>query len=96
MKMDGIGGLAGWRWIFILEGLATVVLGLIAAKCLPADIASAKFFTEEERQFARKTLLPFYKRRLLIERDSITVAHHRLSTDYLSQYSIVIGTFRQD
>lgn len=26
-KMDGIGGQEGWRWIFILEGLATVVLG---------------------------------------------------------------------
>lgn len=23
-KLDGVGGLEGWRWIFILEGLATV------------------------------------------------------------------------
>jgi len=23
-KLDGLGGLEGWRWIFILEGLATV------------------------------------------------------------------------
>jgi MFS family permease len=27
-KMDGIGGYEGWRWIFILEGLATIVLGV--------------------------------------------------------------------
>ncbi|KAG7120823.1 MFS-type transporter cnsO like protein [Verticillium longisporum] len=27
-KMDGVGGYEGWRWIFILEGLATVVLGV--------------------------------------------------------------------
>ena len=27
-KMDGIAGLEGWRWIFILEGLASVVLGV--------------------------------------------------------------------
>lgn len=27
-QMDGAGGLEGWRWIFILEGLATVVLGV--------------------------------------------------------------------
>ncbi|KAJ5958135.1 uncharacterized protein N7479_005285 [Penicillium vulpinum] len=27
-KMDGIGGLEGWRWIFILEGLASVALGI--------------------------------------------------------------------
>ena len=25
-KMDGVGGLAGWRWIFILEGMATGTL----------------------------------------------------------------------
>ncbi|KAK7418582.1 hypothetical protein QQZ08_011166 [Neonectria magnoliae] len=27
-EMDGVGGLEGWRWIFILEGLATVLLGV--------------------------------------------------------------------
>ncbi|KAF8624727.1 hypothetical protein AX17_007058 [Amanita inopinata Kibby_2008] len=51
-KMDGVGGLAGWRWIFILEGLATVVIALLAGFVLPSDLASAKFFTEEERAFA--------------------------------------------
>jgi MFS family permease len=28
-KMDGIGGLEGWRWIFLVEGIATVVAGVI-------------------------------------------------------------------
>ncbi|KAL3441528.1 major facilitator superfamily domain-containing protein [Aspergillus insuetus] len=28
-KMDGVGGLEGWRWIFILEGLATVLAGIM-------------------------------------------------------------------
>ncbi|KAL4790762.1 major facilitator superfamily domain-containing protein [Aspergillus venezuelensis] len=27
-EMDGAGGYEGWRWIFILEGLATVVIGV--------------------------------------------------------------------
>jgi sugar phosphate permease len=30
MQMDGIGGLAGWRWIFIIEGIITVVLAITA------------------------------------------------------------------
>ncbi|KAG2413099.1 hypothetical protein HFD88_010658 [Aspergillus terreus] len=27
-RMDGVGGVEGWRWIFILEGLATVAIGV--------------------------------------------------------------------
>ncbi|ORY58135.1 major facilitator superfamily domain-containing protein [Pseudomassariella vexata] len=27
-QMDGVGGLEGWRWIFLLEGLVTVVIGI--------------------------------------------------------------------
>lgn len=44
--------MAGWRWIFILEGVGTVVLSFVAAFILPADLASAKFLTAEERAFA--------------------------------------------
>ncbi|KAK7991333.1 major facilitator superfamily domain-containing protein [Apiospora saccharicola] len=36
-KMDGLGGLEGWRWIFILEGLLTVVMGIL---CFPLLIDS--------------------------------------------------------
>lgn len=54
IKMDGIGGLAGWRWIFILEGIATVLIALTSMIFLPADIGTAKFLNHEERQFARK------------------------------------------
>lgn len=50
--MDGIEGLAGWRWIFILEGIATVLIALSSMLFLPADLYSAKFFTEEERAFS--------------------------------------------
>jgi hypothetical protein len=28
MEMRGIGGLSGWQWIFILEGLLTFVVGM--------------------------------------------------------------------
>ena len=28
--MDGIGGKKGWAWIFILEGLATVIVGIVS------------------------------------------------------------------
>ncbi|KAL1990930.1 hypothetical protein VTN49DRAFT_5434 [Thermomyces lanuginosus] len=46
------GGLEGWRWIFIIEGLLTVVCGAVAAIALPNNIESAKYLTPEERKVA--------------------------------------------
>ncbi|KAF6799421.1 major facilitator superfamily transporter [Colletotrichum sojae] len=46
------GGLEGWRWIFIIEGLITIVCGVIAAIGLPNSLATAKILTPEEREWA--------------------------------------------
>ncbi|KAI0068668.1 MFS general substrate transporter [Artomyces pyxidatus] len=51
LKMDGLGNLAGWRWIFILEGIATCMVGLLSAAILPRSLETARFLTEEERIF---------------------------------------------
>ena len=48
-NMAGIGGYNGWRWIFIIEGLATIVFGA-GSKFFIADWPEdAKFLTDEER-----------------------------------------------
>ncbi|KAF7332187.1 MFS transporter [Mycena kentingensis (nom. inval.)] len=52
LNLDGVGNLAGWKWIFIVEGLATVVSAFIALYFLPSSISEAKFLTEKERDFA--------------------------------------------
>lgn len=31
MQMDGVGGLSGWRYIFIWEGVLTCLIGIIGA-----------------------------------------------------------------
>lgn len=50
-KMDGVGTLEGWRWIFILEGIATTLIAT-AAFFLVVDFPdTAKFLTEEEREW---------------------------------------------
>lgn len=50
-KMDGVGNLAGWRWIFILEGIATVIVAFASYALLYDFPETAKFLTEEERAF---------------------------------------------
>ncbi|ORY57839.1 major facilitator superfamily transporter [Pseudomassariella vexata] len=50
-KMDGVGGLQGWRWIFILEGIATVIAAVLAFFVLHDFPEIATFLSEEERAF---------------------------------------------
>ncbi|KAH6887895.1 major facilitator superfamily domain-containing protein [Thelonectria olida] len=50
-KMDGVGGLEGWRWIFILEGIVTVLVAVLAFFILYDFPETASFLTEEERAF---------------------------------------------
>ncbi|KAG2136735.1 major facilitator superfamily domain-containing protein, partial [Suillus clintonianus] len=46
--MDGVGGRRGWQWTFILEGILTVVVSLIAYFIAPTWSHEAKFLSEAE------------------------------------------------
>ncbi|KAF2679748.1 putative allantoate permease [Lentithecium fluviatile CBS 122367] len=52
-KMDGVSGLHNWRWVFILEGLGTVVLGIISYFLISDFPERAKWLTERERAFVK-------------------------------------------
>ncbi|KAK7906260.1 hypothetical protein LTR67_000986 [Exophiala xenobiotica] len=49
--MDGISGVPGWKWIFILEGLAPVALSFVVWFLLPDNPETAKFLTKHEKEF---------------------------------------------
>jgi MFS family permease len=49
--MDGVGNYSGWRWIFILIGLATVVAGFLSIWLCTDFPDTAKFLSEDERAF---------------------------------------------
>ncbi len=48
MKMDGIGGLEGWQWLFVLEGIPTVLLGIVIFFALPNSPRDAAWLDAEE------------------------------------------------
>ncbi|EEP77001.1 predicted protein [Uncinocarpus reesii 1704] len=50
-KMDGVRGYSGWRWLFILEGLATVVISTICYFLIPDSPGSAKWLSPDEARF---------------------------------------------
>ena len=55
-KMDGISGLQGWRWIFIIEGIVTVAVACGCYWLLPDSPETASFLTSEEKDFICRRL----------------------------------------
>lgn len=47
--MDGVSGLRGWRWIMILEGIPTVILGVATWFFLADEPENAYYLSEEEK-----------------------------------------------
>jgi D-galactonate transporter len=46
---NGVHGLANWQWLFLLEAIPSIVLGVITLKYLPNGIRAAKWLTEDEK-----------------------------------------------
>ena len=50
--MDGSAGLAGWQWLFILQGAVTFVIAVVGYFVLPDTPLTTKWLTQEERDLA--------------------------------------------
>lgn len=50
LTMEGIGGLYGWQWMFLLEGIPAAFLAIIVWKMLPDRPAQATFLTHAEAE----------------------------------------------
>ncbi|KAL4428103.1 hypothetical protein ABPG75_002192 [Micractinium tetrahymenae] len=51
LTMDGLAGLRGWQWLFLLEGAATVVFGAVLRFALAPSPAKARMLTHAEREW---------------------------------------------
>ena len=51
--MDGVRGYSGWRWIFIIEGIPTVLMGVSAWFWLADDSDNAYYLTQGEKDLNR-------------------------------------------
>ncbi|RDW60221.1 major facilitator superfamily-containing protein [Coleophoma crateriformis] len=50
LKLDGQAGLAGWRWLFIIEGILSVGISLLLWAFMPDDFNSAKFLNDADKK----------------------------------------------
>ncbi len=51
LELDGVAGLDGWQWLFIVEGAPAVVLGFVTLRFLDERPADAAWLEPEERDF---------------------------------------------
>jgi MFS transporter, ACS family, tartrate transporter len=49
LKMDGIWGLAGWQWMYIVEGVPAMLMAFVALKAMTDYPRDAMWLTLEER-----------------------------------------------
>jgi sugar phosphate permease len=47
--LNGAAGLAGWRWLFVLEAAPPILLGLLTFAVLPRSIPSAAWLSDTEK-----------------------------------------------
>ncbi|KAI0077646.1 MFS general substrate transporter [Panus rudis PR-1116 ss-1] len=55
-NMHGIGGKPGWAWIFILEGLFTVLVGVAAFFLVPSTPQESRFLSQEQKELIVRRL----------------------------------------
>jgi MFS transporter, ACS family, tartrate transporter len=56
LEMDGILGLHGWQWVFILEAIPAVLLAFVVLKYMTDRPGEAHWLAPEEREWLEKTL----------------------------------------
>ena len=71
LELNGVLGLAGWKWMFLVEGVPTVILGFFVMRYLTDRPANADWLAPQQRAWLEATLER--------ERDAVEAAHSQLS-----------------
>jgi MFS family permease len=55
-SLHDVGGLRGWQWMFVIEGVPVILLGLVVLKCLPDSFETVNWLTSQQKQQLREQL----------------------------------------
>ncbi|EME40501.1 hypothetical protein DOTSEDRAFT_74162 [Dothistroma septosporum NZE10] len=56
-QLEGDAGLAGWRWLFLIQGVITFVVAIGSAFTLPDEPLKTRWLTQEQRTLAHNRIL---------------------------------------
>ena len=55
-SMDGLSGMSGWKWLFLIEALPSIALGLVVLAFLDDRIADAKWLPAEDKKRLQRNI----------------------------------------
>ncbi|HEY1410654.1 MAG TPA: MFS transporter, partial [Rhodopila sp.] len=55
--MSGVAGIAGWKWLLLLEALPTLILGVLILLRLPENVQDVAWLSEPERKHVQTALV---------------------------------------
>ena len=95
LELRGVGGLAGWQWLFLIEGLPALVLGVTTFFYLPDDPSEARWLSAPEQGWLDDTLSA--ERRVLEQTRALTLwqalTHGRVWRLCLLYFSTIISFY---
>ena len=56
LRMDGVFGLRGWQWVFLMEGIPSIVLSIVTFRTLPDRPDHAEWLTQSEKSRLADTM----------------------------------------
>jgi ACS family tartrate transporter-like MFS transporter len=98
LKLDGVGGLHGWQWLFVVEGLPAVILGVLALWVLTDKPEDATWLAPDDREWLSRTMVTERESRATTGHGSILAGMRSgrvwiLSVVYLMNASVTYGIF---
>jgi ACS family tartrate transporter-like MFS transporter len=81
MELNGVAGMRGWQWLFLLEGLPAVVLGFVTFRFLTDRPSDATWLTAEERDWLSSAIEQ--------EQTVIKEAHHHNAWHALANWKVL-------
>lgn len=95
LKLGGASGLAGWQWLFLVEGIPAVLLGLVTLIYLPDRPDGTYWLAPDEAEWLERTLAAERAERELTHRFTLwqALTHGRVWRLCLLYFSTIISFY---
>src|SRR4030095_1759940 len=91
LTLDGVAGIAGWQWMFLIEGLPVVLIGLALLWVLADRPEDVTWLNDEERRIVRDRLAAEQRPRA-VRHFSAAVRDVRVILLALVQFGFLVGS----